>query len=415
MGSRIERVAILGGGPSGATLGTFLARQGVEVALFMGPDRPEVVVGESLLPAIVLLLRELGIEDEVREYSLHKPGATFLFGGNYALSFRFCEARRPAIDYSYNTPRDRFDDSVLGAAVRAGVRVVRRTARVEVEPGSDRVRLDARSLERAGLARQPDFIADATGRRRVLAQALGIPAKSGPRRDMALQAHLEGVELVHASDVHTDRLARGWSWRIPLPGRVSVGLVMNADYLSSHGRSAEDQFDHYLRSDPICAAWSRDAKRITPVFRYTNYQLWTERGVGANWAMVGDAFGFLDPALSSGLLVGMAGAKSLARAIVKGQASARALRRYESEVHHHLECWRRVVSYYYDGRLFTLFKVGEYVRHGRLGRVINPHFEKHLPRIFTGEGTTHRYTVGLLDFLVQYGLAGNDPRQLAIW
>ena len=58
---RATTVAILGGGPSGAALATWLVRGGVKVALFAQPKRPPILIGESLVPAIVPILRDLGV------------------------------------------------------------------------------------------------------------------------------------------------------------------------------------------------------------------------------------------------------------------------------------------------------------------------------------------------------------------
>src|SRR5262245_57405154 len=55
------RVAIVGAGPSGSALAILLARQGDEVTLFDAESRPELLVGESLVPAVVPILRKLGI------------------------------------------------------------------------------------------------------------------------------------------------------------------------------------------------------------------------------------------------------------------------------------------------------------------------------------------------------------------
>jgi flavin-dependent dehydrogenase len=162
----------------------------------------------------------------------------------------------------------------------------------------------------------------------------------------------------------------------------------------------------------VVSAWGASVKRLTPVVRYTNYQLTTLRGHGANWALVGDAFGFIDPVFSSGLLVGLDGARALAGAIVRG--TPRAWTRWERRVIDHLRAWRRVVDSYYDGRLFTLFKVGNMVQHTPVGGLMNSHFQRHMPRIFTGEATTHRYSRSLLRFMCRYGLAGNDPSRLEV-
>jgi len=58
--------------------------------------------------------------------------------------------------------------------------------------------------------------------------------------------------------------------------------------------------------------------------------------------------------------------------------------------------------------------VGEYVREEPIGKLLNFHFEKHLPRIFTGEKATHPYSLALIRFMVSHGLAGNDPDELRV-
>ncbi len=413
-------MAILGAGPAGASLAAYLmrhrARRGAapefEVTLFDGGTRLPLVIGESLVPAVVPFLKQLGIEEEVASYSTFKPGAIFRFGQDDMLSFRFDEVRGARTTYSYNVPRDRFDASVRDAAIAAGARLVPQHARVERDGSGERVRLAEASLAAAGLAHQPDFIVDAGGRSRQLARLLELPLVHGDRRDTALHAHLEGVTLINPNDIHTDRLEHGWSWRIPLPGRVSVGLVMDPAALREFGSDVEEQFDAYLRHDPQLSDWGVTAKRISPVMKYTNYQLRHTRGVGPGWALVGDAFGFIDPVFSSGLLIALDGAWQLAQALIRG--SDRALRRFEARNLKQLENWQRVVRYFYDGRLFTLFKIGEEMSTRWLGRVTDFHFRRHMPRVVTGEATTHPYSMGLLDFMVNYALWDLDPRERAV-
>jgi len=404
----IRNVAILGGGPAGAALGVFLAREGVDVTLFDGGKRPPLIVGESLVPAVVPFLQALGIEDEVKAYSTLKPGATFTFGDGDRMSFLFAEVRAAKTPYSYNVPRDRLDRSVREAALRAGVRFVPQHAQLEREPGSERVRLGAESLAAAGLDRQPDFIVDAAGRVRLLGRLLGLDTVEGGRRDTALHTHLEGVPLVSEGHVHTDLLEHGWCWRIPLPGRVSVGLVIDTPVLREFGATAEEQFDAYLRHDRMLREWGFVAKRIAPVVKYTNYQMRHTRGVGENWALLGDAFGFVDPVFSSGMLVGLDGALELSKTLAAG-GGAEALARYEAHVLRHLANWHRVANYFYDGRLFTLLKLGDKKRTEFPWSLIDPHFRKHMPRVFTGESTTQRYSMGLVDFMVRWALTRSDP------
>jgi hypothetical protein len=412
MAHRIRSVAIIGGGPAGATLATFLARAGLAVTILGKRKRPPLIVGESLVPAIVPFLRELGIEEEVRGYSTYKPGATWVFDADDRMSFRFTEVRKAKSTYSYNVPRDRFDASILAAAARAGVRIVEHTATLEREPGSDRVALDAETLAAAGARAAPDLVVDATGRTRLLARLLELPTAHGARQDTALFAHLRGVPVVNPGHVHTDRLQRGWAWRIPLPDRVSVGVVVDSDHIRTFGDTIEEQYDRYLGSEPLIRGWGGEPERVTPVVKYTNYQLVALRGHGDGWALLGDAFGFVDPVFSSGLLIAMDGARALARAILDG--SPRAFARYERHVLQHVRAWQRAVGYFYDGRLFTLMRVGEEARKSFLGALMAPHFNTHLPRVFTGEATTNHYSLGLLSFMCLHSLGGRDPRRLEV-
>jgi len=411
----IRCVAIVGGGPAGASLGAYLAGAGLRVALFDSGAKPDLVVGESLVPAVVGFLRKLGIEDEVASYSTVKPGATFTMPGNQEqMSFRFDEVRKAEIPYAYNVPRDRLDASIRDAAVRAGAAYFPGRAQVERDGQGERVLLSDDTLERTGgfLSGQPDLLVDASGRSRTISRLLDLPTQAGPRRDTALHAHMEGVELSHEGHVHSSILDHGWSWRIPLPGRVSVGLVTPSEVLATFGESLEEQYDAYLRADPVARGWTEHAKRITPVFKYSNYQLRSLRGVGPNWALVGDAFGFIDPVFSSGTLVGLDSAFALSRAVLDG--SERSFARYEQHVLRHLGNWYRAVGHFYDGRLFTLFRVGNFMRQRLLGGLMEPHFLTHLPRVFTGEATHRRYSVGLLNFMCEYALARNDPSSLAV-
>jgi flavin-dependent dehydrogenase len=201
-----------------------------------------------------------------------------------------------------------------------------------------------------------------------------------------LFAHRSSAPLSFPGHVHTDRLKHGWCWRIPLPGRVSVGVVVSGDVIREYGSTPEERYDNYLKSEPWLSSWSHESERLTPVVQYTNYQLASTRLYGDGWALAGDTAGFVDPVFSSGLYLAMDGACTLAEAILDGSPTAFA--RYQRHVHDHIRAWQRIVSYYYNGRLFTLFRAGEHVRDSFMGRVLHCHMNKHMGRIFTGAAGT---------------------------
>ncbi len=408
----IQSVVFLGAGPAACTAAVLLARAGVRVALLHRARQAPLLVGESLVPAIVPILRRLGVEDEVRAYGKLKPGAIFNMAGFGDYSFTFSNFAGPLPDYAYNVPRIKFDATLLDAARRAGAQVFEIEARVERVPGTDRVRLAPETRAALGEFGEPDLLVDATGRARVLPKLLGLPCQEGGRKDTALFAHLDRTELFRDGYVHSSRLDHGWSWRIPLPDRVSLGIVLGADEAKKFGATPEERYDHLLQQDSVLRVATAGSKRLTPVLEYTNYQLVSDRLFGDGWVLLGDTAGFIDPVFSSGLLIGMTSAESLVEAIREGGTPA--FQRYEQGVVHHLKTWHEIVNYFYDGRMFTSFRVGEMLKNNLLIKMTSRHINKHMGRIFTGLAARAPYSMGLMRFLMKYGLKDQDPKQMAI-
>jgi flavin-dependent dehydrogenase len=417
---KIKTVAILGAGPAASTLATLLARKKIRVAIFHLPKRAPLIVGESLVPAIIPMLQALGVEQKVASFSTFKPGATFNIRETDNFSFFFDKLIGKTATYAYNVPRDKFDDALLENARAAGAKIIEAAANVEKIPGTDKIKLSAETLAAAGDfftggrsgSDQPDLIVDATGRLRLVPKLLAIAAHESSRGDSALFAHVDATHLDHPGHVHTTRIDHGWSWRIPLPGRVSVGIVMGPEHMAKFGATKEERYDNLLKQDSVLQKVAGNARRLTPVMEYTNYSLVSGRITGENWALVGDTAGFIDPVFSSGLFLGMNSAFILADAIAEGTPAAFAA--YEKEARRHLETWQEIVSYFYDGRLFTFFRVGEMMKGNPVIRLLNPHISKHMGRIFSGAASTSNYSLGLLRFGMKNGLRGEDPQAMAV-
>jgi flavin-dependent dehydrogenase len=387
---------------------------GRRVAMLHRPRTAPLRVGESLVPAIVVMLRKLGLEEEVAAYSKYKPGACFDFGAEVMFPFVFKDFCGSFPPHAYNVPRIQFEETLLAAAKREGVKIIDTAAGVERVGDTDRARLNRETLDACGdfFTQPPDWIVDATGRARLLPKLLEIPSREGGRKDTALFAHLDNAQVYRDGYVHSSRLDHGWSWRIPLPGRMSLGIVIGAEHLTKFGAAKEERYDNLLKRDSFLSQVARDSRRLTPVMEYTNYQLVSARMVGDGWALVGDTAGFIDPVFSSGLFIGMRSAFALAEAIADGSTAA--FNNYEREVTHHLKIWHEIVGYYYDGRLFTSFLVGQKMRGNLLIRLAFPHINKHMGRIFLGAASTSPYSIRLLRLLVHHGLRNEDPQVMAV-
>ena len=97
------KIAVIGAGPSGNVCAALLAKRGHDVAVFDECKRPDLIVGESLVPGVIPLLRRLGIEEKVAAIGVKKPGVTFFpaLGKNLILAFPHSQANfRPTLTMS---------------------------------------------------------------------------------------------------------------------------------------------------------------------------------------------------------------------------------------------------------------------------------------------------------------------------
>ena len=69
---------MIGGGPAGSTIAALLARRGHQVTLLEKDRHPRFHIGESLLPANLPLLEQLGVAEQVRAIGMLKWGAEFI-------------------------------------------------------------------------------------------------------------------------------------------------------------------------------------------------------------------------------------------------------------------------------------------------------------------------------------------------
>ena len=409
----IQTVGIIGSGPSGATLASLLAMKGLDVTLFDDGRRPELIVGESLIPAVVPVLRKLGLEERAAAICRRKPGVTFTMNADEKMEFDFQSLAGMALPtYAYNAPRPEFDRLFDTRADELGVRRARTRAQIERADGSG-VRLAAETLEQAPWLKgaQPDFLVDATGRSRFFAHALEIPAEVGPRKDVAHFAHFEGfADNQPPGQVIIGRLANGWSWRIPLPGRMSVGVVINKDAAAQLGATPEERLEAAIGRDPVLAAAGPNRRRLTGVFTYTNYQLISSRGYGPNWAMVGDAFGFVDPMLSPGVYLALHSAEALAENLDNLEA-------YSHEVHKLLRAWMGLIQYFYDGRIYAMYQSGMKFKRkfpGKTTDALHVFFNDKVCRMASGATVTSRFGHGMLEIMSRPAAWLTSPATLAI-
>jgi flavin-dependent dehydrogenase len=153
---------------------------------------------------------------------------------------------------------------------------------------------------------------------------------------------------------------QGWFWYIPQhDDTVSVGVVAPFDYLFKGRGKYADTYEEEVERCPAVKRRVAKATRVTGHFATKDYSYRATRVAGDGWVLVGDAFGFLDPLYSSGVLLALRSGEMAADAICEGldagDTSAAQLGKWGPGFNEGVDRMRRLVCEYYEGFSFGRF------------------------------------------------------------
>ncbi len=357
-------VAIIGGGPGGATTGTLLRKYNpnIRVAIFEREVFPRDHVGESQLPGTSAVLEEMGCWDKVEAANFPiKLGGTYRWGRSAELwdveffpSDRFQDEPRPA-KYegqrkatAFQVDRAVYDQILLDHAREMGCEVFEGTRVREVRRDGDRV---AELVLSDGTSVTASHYVDASGHTGVLRRAMGVEVDSPTSlQNIAIWDYWQNAEWaveigVGGTFIQVLSVGYGWIWFIPLGStRTSVGLVIPAKYYKESGRRPAELYAKALQEDERLRRLMRNATSEGKLATTKDWNFVSQRQAGENWYLVGESAGFADPILSAGLTMTHVAAKELAYTILeinRGELDAQWLkeefaRRQTTRVRHHI-------------------------------------------------------------------------------
>ncbi len=310
--SRQCDVLVIGGGPAGTTVAPMLAEKGYRVVLLEKAHHPRFHIGESLLPANLPLFDRMGIGEQVKAIGMLKPGAEFV-SPNHEMSsvFNFAEAWDKSMPYAYQVKRDQFDEILIRNAEKKGVEVYEgcKAKTVDFLPDNSAavraVHDDGREMEW-----QARFVVDASGRDTFLANRFQIKHRNPKHNSSAIYGHFTGVrrhEGQAEGNITIFWFEHGWFWLIPMQNDItSIGMVTWPYYMKTKGERSLEQFlrDGFAQCSKL-GMRLQDAKLINEIEATGNFSYVSDRNHGNNYVMLGDAYAFIDPVFSSGVLLAM--------------------------------------------------------------------------------------------------------------
>ena len=334
-------VLIIGGGPGGSTAATLLAQKGHRVALMEKDKFPRFHIGESLLPVNNSLFEELGVLDQIARIGMVKNAAQFdSMYHDKKQSFYFSRAVNRRYPYSYEVHRAELDQILLDNSRAKGAQVYEETSVTGADfSDAEFVRVTTKGKDGESHWRTR-FLIDASGRDTFLASRFKCKQPHPKHASAAIYSHYEGVERLPGTDEGNITLFwfdHGWFWLIPLTqGITSVGMVCWPYFLKTRKTDLDTFMQDTLASCPPLAQRMQGARLTRPVTATGNYSYVSEKMSGDRYLMLGDAYAFIDPIFSSGVLLAMKSAFFGAAAVDAGLRDpaqmARGMRQFEKSV-----------------------------------------------------------------------------------
>lgn len=358
-------VIVIGGGPAGSTVSTVLAQHGLRVQLFERERFPRFHIGESLIPETYWVLERIGMLDEMRKSPfVHKHSVQFISAnGKLSAPFYFWDNKPHECSQTWQVVRSEFDHMMLNNARKHGVVADEGVQVTDVMFEGDRATgVRIRTQDGATQEIQAKVVVDASGQSGLIQHKRKSRVWDPELNKGAIWTYWENAyrdtgKNEGATMVIQTPDRQGWFWYIPLHNnRVSIGIVGPFAHLFKGRENHEKTYTEEIERCPALQERLVNAKRVTGHFATRDYSYRSTEVAGNGWVLVGDAFAFLDPLYSSGVLLALKSGELAGDAIAEGlknnDVSAAQLGKWGPEFNRGVDRMRRLVCEFYDGFSF---------------------------------------------------------------
>lgn len=353
---------VIGGGPAGCSSATVLADHGHRVLVLEREKFPRYHIGESLIPFTFQPMERLGLIPKMKSSAFVKKYSVQFISPNGKASqpfYFFNRYDRESVAQTWQVLRSEFDQLVMENAREHGAEVREEMTVKELLRDNGRV-VGVRAQDKHGTV--TDYLApltlDCSGKEAFSSVRQGWRMKDPKLNKVAVWTYYRGSKREPGLDEGATTVAmvpeKGWFWHIPQHNdMVSVGVVADGKYLTREGvKSPEAIFQREIEQN----LWIKDhlsvGEQVGQYFIISEYTHHARHCYTDGLLLAGDAFCFLDPVFSSGVMLalksGVLAGDTVHQALVEGDFSSERFAAYGSTMRRGIENMRKLVYAFYD-------------------------------------------------------------------
>lgn len=364
-------VIVVGGGPAGSSIASILSREGLRVVLFEKEEFPRHHIGESLMTDTYWTFQRMGLLEKlkaspfVRKYSVQFANPA----GKESRPFYFFEAMHHESAVTWQVTRAVFDKMLIEHAADQGAAVHQGAAVKQVLFEDDKaVGVEVLLKDGTRESFHARVVVDATGQSAMLSNKFRWRVRDPKLKKAVLYSYFKGAHREPDLNggatlvLRTQPGSGGWFWYIPLEDDItSVGIVADPGYLlKDRGQDLAKILHEEIDRCETVKRRVGEGERVDKVYSILDYSYRSKRNSGNGFVIIGDAYGFLDPIYSSGVLLAMKMAELAADAIHDAfrhsDFSAERLGQFQGKLDKGIESMRKLVyAFYNDGFSFAQF------------------------------------------------------------
>jgi flavin-dependent dehydrogenase len=352
---------IIGAGPAGSAAAAILAELGHNVVVLEKGKFPRYHIGESLLPFTYHPLKRLGLIDKMRASAFTKKYSVQFIApsGRASQPFYFNDRYDDDIAQTWQVLRSEFDEMLVGNARAKGATVIEEIAvKRLIEEDGRVVGVEAQTKDGETVEYRAPITLDCTGKESFSAVRNGWRIKDPKLNKVAVWTYYKGAKRDQGIDEGATTVAfvpeKGWFWYIPQHNdMVSVGVVAEGKYLSRDGvRDPKAMFDREVEQNAWIKEYLAPGESTGDYYVTSEFSFHSKHCAKEGLLLVGDAFCFLDPVFSSGLMLalksGVMAGDAVHEAIGKADFAPGQFAEYGATLREGIENMRKLVYAFYD-------------------------------------------------------------------